>query len=90
MEEILAKTPAFPAYTTIMAMINVLSGIVVPEFANVTIIPGCSFATTYAELTGSLCTSTNHTEHIFGSLSIQNMVFCLIMAQSTRIPSIAS
>ena len=90
MEEILPKTSAFPTYTTIMAVIDILGRIVVPEFANVTVIPSRSFATANAELAGSLCTSADHTEHIFGRLSIQYMVFCFVVAQSTSKPSIAS
>jgi hypothetical protein len=89
MEKVFSKTSAFPAYTTIMAVIDVFGGVIVPKFANITIIPGRSFAATNAELTSSLRTSTDHTEHIFGCLSVQNMVLCLVMAQSTGMPSIA-
>jgi hypothetical protein len=87
-KEVFSKTSAFPAYATIMAVINVLIRIIVPKLANVTIIPGCSFAAANAKLAGPLGAATEHTEHIFGCLSVQNMVLGLIMAQSTGEPSI--
>lgn len=79
MEEIFAQTSTFPADATIIAVIYALIGIIVPKLADIAIVPGCSFPTTNAELTGPLCTSTDHAEHIFGCFAIQNVVFDLIM-----------
>jgi hypothetical protein len=88
MEEILSKASAFPANATIIAVVNALIWIIIPQLAHVAIVPGSPLATSNAQLASSLCTSTDHTEHVFGSFPVQDVIFNLIMAQSTGVPSI--
>ena len=89
MEEVLSKTSAFPTDATIIAMIDALIRVVIPQLANVAVIPSGSFTTPYTEFSSSLSTTTNHAEHILGVLTNKNMIFCFIMAQPTSIPSVA-
>tara|TARA_R110002060_G_scaffold78200_1_gene90961 strand:+ start:431 stop:601 length:171 start_codon:yes stop_codon:yes gene_type:complete len=55
-ENIFSQTTAFSAYTTIVTVVYVLVGIVVPELANTTEIPSCSLSTVDTELTSPLST----------------------------------
>lgn len=79
MEEIPSKTAAFSADATIDAMINTFIGVIVPKFANITVIPSSPFAAPYTELPSSLRTATNHTKHVFSLLPNQDVILNLIV-----------
>ena len=69
-KEVLSKTTALPTDTTIHTMINIVARIVVPQFADITVIPGGPLITTDTELARFLRTTADHTKHIFRLFAI--------------------
>jgi hypothetical protein len=88
-EDVLSQASAFPAYTTIVAVVNILVWVIVPQLTNITIIPGRPLAAINAELTSLLGTIAYHAEHVLSSLPVQDVIFNFVMTQTTCIPSIA-
>jgi hypothetical protein len=89
-KEILSNASPDPAYATVVAMIYILVGVVVPQLADCTVISGSGRTASHADLAGLLCGSAKHAQHILGVLSDQGVIFIPVMTEAAGIPTSTS
>jgi hypothetical protein len=89
MEEILAKPAAYSANAAVVAMINALITVVVPQLANATVIPRRALSAVGTNISGRLGAAAKHAEHMLRLPADKPMVLSLIMAEAARVPPVA-
>jgi hypothetical protein len=87
MEKILSQPLSKSADATIVAVVNCLPWVVVPELAHGAVIARSLSTAHFASLRRGLRSVAQHTQHIFGFCSWENMVFHFIMAQPASVPT---
>src|SRR5947209_17011114 len=87
MEKILSQALPKSANATIVAVINCLPGVIVPELAHGAVIARRLITAQFASLRRGLRSVAQHAQHIFGLCSWEKMVFHFIMTQSASIPT---
>ena len=60
-EEVLAKASPNPTYAALVAVIHVLLWVVIPQLADITVVPGGRNSARNAHLAGALSGPTEHT-----------------------------
>lgn len=86
MRVVFTKTRTASANTTIWAMIDLLSRIVVPKLADVAIIASRLNTTHPAGVRRLLRGATSHAEHILCGLAVQRVILDCVVAVSTSVP----
>ena len=86
MEEILAETLAYSAYPAVVTVVYALVRVVVPEFADIAVITSGRLAALDAHLPCSLGIAAEHTEHVLRLPPRQDVVFGVVVAETTGIP----
>ena|SRR5690242_1773726 len=86
MRVVFTEAYAASANTTIRAVVDLLSRVVVPELADVAIIACRLYTTLNAGIRGLLWSATGHTEHVLRGLAVQRVVFDFVVAVSARVP----
>lgn len=86
MEEVLPQALPSSTNTAVVAMIDVLVGMVIPKLADVTEVPGSGDMTVGAAFRSLLGARTQHAKHIFGVLPNELVVLDGVMAESARVP----
>jgi hypothetical protein len=85
--KVLAQTFASAADTAVRTMVNLLFAVVVPQFANVTIIARSLCVTIGADITRFLGRAAKHAQHVLRHLSVQVMVLGCIVTVPASIPA---
>lgn len=85
-DEILSESLPDATYAAVVAMINALRAVVVPQLAYAAVIRCGACPTFFAPLCRGLRETADHTEHIFGLSSLQCVIFRLVMAEAARVP----
>jgi hypothetical protein len=90
MHEVLPNALPASANSTVRAMVDALTPIIIPKLANIAIIPCAPFTALFAPLSCSLRRKAQHTKHIFCSSSVQVMIGLIsIVTMPARIPFFA-
>ena len=87
MLEIFPQPLALPADAAVGTVIDALRAIIVPQLADVAIIPRRKLATISTLACRGLGRLTEHAKHVARFWSIQRMIFNSIMAKATGIPA---
>ena len=88
-EEILAETLAQSADTAVVAMIDALVRVIVPELADGAVVECCVLAAHSAGLRDGLGGAAEHAKHVSGFSSGEDVVFCFVVADSAGVPAFA-
>lgn len=89
-EKVLAQTLADAADAAIVAMINILLAIIVPELADTAVVLRGLFTTRFAPLRGRLSMPAQHAEHVLRFLPNKMMILDFIVAEPAGVPFLAS
>lgn len=89
MEEVLSKPLAEATDAAIVAVIDRPGGIVVPQFADGTVVICCFDSTLPAGLRRRLWRLTQHTQHVFCITTRQDVILYRIVTKTTRVPGLA-
>jgi hypothetical protein len=89
-EEVLPQPFAESTDTAVITVIDRLVRVVVPQFADVTIVMCRWYLALLTHLANRLWGIAEHAEHVFRFSPRESMVLCLIMAEPTCIPSLTS
>jgi hypothetical protein len=88
--KILPDALASSAYPTVLTMIDTLRAIVIPQLADVAIVPCPTLPTPLAPLTGGLRSVAKHTQHVLCGAAIEMVrVLFGIVAVPARVPLLA-
>jgi hypothetical protein len=87
MEKILPQPLSDAAYPAIVAVVYAFLRVVIPEFAYRAVVPSPADSAVPTVFRRRLGTSTQHTEHIPRGSPVQGVVFDLVVAEATSIPS---
>jgi hypothetical protein len=85
-EKVLAQTLAAPADATVVAVVDVLVWVVVPELAYAAEVAGRGGAAVDAALGGLLGTGAEHAEHVLGVLADELVVLGGIVTEAACVP----
>ncbi len=88
-EEILAKPAAYSANAAVIAMVNALIVVVVPQLANATVIPRRALSAVGTDIPSRLGAAAKHAEHMLRLPADETMVLSLVMTEPARVPSVA-
>jgi hypothetical protein len=86
--EVLPNATTNPAYAAVIAMITRLVRIIIPEFADVAVIPRRRCFTGHARLASLLSGSAEHAQHILRLFPNKIVILNLVVAKSASIPPV--
>jgi hypothetical protein len=89
-EEVLAQSFTKSTNATVVAVIDLLAQVVVPQLADGTVVVSCKLVAHSTDLSSLLRSVAKHTQHVLGLSARESMVLHLIVANTTSIPSAAS
>ena len=89
MVEVFTQTFTSPANATIRTMVDFLFAVVVPQFADVTVVTSSFCLAIAAVISCLLRCSAYHAEHVLCPLSVEIVFFYSIMAMPTCVPMLA-
>lgn len=81
-EEIVPEAPALPADATVVAVVDALLWIIVPQLTLIAVIPSSDRAALATGLCRRLQGHTLHAQHIFGILTYNGMIARVIVAKA--------
>lgn len=88
-EEILAKTYTSSADTAVIAVVNILERVIIPELANVAVIARRRHSAVDADVRCALGAGAQHAQHVLGGLPDEGVVLGRIVTEPARVPFVA-